>query len=212
MVGLYSYVDSLMTAKQATPDDDLISRLVAVQQAEGRVTWDELRNLLVTLVFAAHDNSCHQFANAMVAFARYPDQWTLLARRPELTAQAVEETLRWCPSVGILARFAVEDFDYHGVHISAGTRVAIGVYPAHRDPRAVADGGSFDITAERQFTPLLFGGGAHHCLGAALARAELAEALPVLTSRLGPPSIAGPVTWRPPTGIYGPNELPLRFG
>jgi cytochrome P450 len=54
--------------------------------------------------------------------------------------------------------------------------------------------------------------GVHHCLGAPLARAEMSEALPVLASRLGPPTIAGPVTWRPPTGIYGPNQLPLRFG
>jgi len=88
----------------------------------------------------------------------------------------------------------------------------IAVYPAQRDPRVVADGDTFDITADRQFTPVLFGGGAHHCLGAALARTELSEALPVLTSRLAPPSIAGPFTWRPPAGIYGPNELPLRFG
>jgi cytochrome P450 len=212
VVGLYGYVESLMTAKKAAPRDDLISRLVTVQQAEGRVTWDELRNLVVTLVFAAHDNSCHQLANAMVAFARHPDQWTQLARRPELTEQAVEETLRWCPSANTIFRFAAEDFDYHGVHIRAGTPVVIGVYSAHRDPRAVAGGDTFDITASRQVIPLLFGGGAHHCLGAALARAELAESLPVLTSRLGPPSIAGRVTWRPPTGIYGPNELPLRFG
>lgn len=59
---------------------------------------------------------------------------------------------------------------------------------------------------------LQFGGGPHHCLGAALARAEIGVALSVLVSRLGPPSIAGPVSWRPPIGIYGPNELPLRFG
>jgi cytochrome P450 len=88
----------------------------------------------------------------------------------------------------------------------------MGISAAQRDPRAFPDGDTFDITANRKAPPLQFGGGAHHCLGAALARAELREALPVLTSRLGPPVIAGPVTWRPPTGIYGPNELPLRFG
>jgi cytochrome P450 len=212
VVGLDGYVDSLMAAKQAAPGDDLISRLVTVQQAEGLVSHDELCNLLVTLVFAAHDTTRHQLANAMAAFARHPDQWTLLGQHPELTAQAVEEIMRWCPSTTLIFRVAAEDFDYHGTHITAGAPVMIAVHPAHRDPRAVADGDTFDITAGRQFTPLLFGGGAHHCLGAALARAELAEALPVLTSRLRPPSIAGPVTWRPPAGIYGPNELPLRFG
>src|SRR5215475_13136931 len=127
VVGLYGYVDSLMAAKQTEPGDDLISRLVTVQQAEGRVSHDELCNLLVTLVFAAHDTTRHQLANAMVAFAQHPDQWTLLGQRPELAAQAVEEIIRWCPSVAIVIRFAAEDFDYHGTHITAGTPVMIAV-------------------------------------------------------------------------------------
>src|SRR5262249_16244123 len=87
-----------MAAKKAAPGGtDLIAALVAVQQTEGRVTRDELRNLVVTLVFAAHDNMRYQFANTMVAFAEHPKQWTLLARHPELAAQAVEELMRWCP-------------------------------------------------------------------------------------------------------------------
>jgi cytochrome P450 len=212
VVGLTRYVDSLMTAKQAAPGTDLVSTLVTARQAEGRVSWDELRDLLVTLVFAAQDTTRQQFANAMVAFAEHPDQWTLLAQHPELAAQAVEEVMRWRPMANAIFRFATEDFDYHGLHIASGTAVSVGVYPPHRDPRAVPGGDSFDITATREITPLVFGGGMHHCLGAALARAEMGEALPVLASRLGPPTIAGPVTWRPPTGIYGPNELPLRFG
>jgi cytochrome P450 len=213
VVGLTGYVDSLMTAKQAAPGTDLISTLVTARQAEGRVSWDELRNLLVSLIFAAHDTTRNQFANAMVAFAEHPDQWTLLGQHPELAAQAVEETIRWRPVVNAIRRFATEDFDYHGLHITAGTVISVGVYPPHRDPRAVPGGDSFDITATREITPLLFGGGIHHCLGAPLARAEMGEALPILASRLGPPTIAGPVTWpRPPIGIYGPDELPLRFG
>src|SRR5262249_61716059 len=98
------------------------------------------------------------------------------------------------------------------LHIKAATSAMLGVRAAHRGPRAVPDGDSFDITATRQAPSLQFGGGAHHCLGAALARAELGESLPVLASRFGPPVIAGPVTWPLQTGIYGPNELPLRFG
>jgi cytochrome P450 len=83
---------------------------------------------------------------------------------------------------------------------------------AQRDQSVLHDADSFDISAARKMPVLQFGGGPHHCLGAALARVEVSEALLVLTSRLGPPSIAGPVSWRPPIGIYRPNELPLRFG
>src|SRR5262249_39202077 len=107
---VWGEVGTRMTAKKATPGGtDLISALVAVQQTEGRVSWDELRNLIVTLVFAAHDNTRYQFANAMVAFAEHPQQWTLLAEHPELAAQAVEELMRWCPSANALYRFAAED-------------------------------------------------------------------------------------------------------
>jgi cytochrome P450 len=212
VVGLYGYVDSLLHDKMAAPADDLISALLSVQQAEDRVSGEELRNLIVTLVFAAHDTTRHQLANAMVAFSGHPQQWTLLAQRPDLTAQAVEEVMRWFPSSTALYRFAAEDFEFRGLHIAAGTFLMICVQAAQRDPRAFHNGGSFDITATRRGSPLQFGGGPHHCLGAALARAELGEALPVLAGRLGPPAVAGPVTWRPPIGIYGPNELPLRFG
>ena len=65
VVGLNGYVDSLMADKAAAPADDLISALIADQQAGGRISAEELRNLLVTLVFAAHDTTRHQLANAM---------------------------------------------------------------------------------------------------------------------------------------------------
>jgi cytochrome P450 len=212
VVGLCGYADSLIEAKKATPADDLISALVAVQQAEGQVSSEELRNLIVSLVFAAHDTTRYQIANAMVAFSAHQEQWTLLAQRPELMTQAVEEVIRWCPSAGTFFRCAAEDLDYRGLHIAKGVFILICVRPAQRDPSVFANGDLFDITAARNVAPLLFGGGPHYCLGAALARAELREAMAALSSRLGPPSVAGPVSWRPPTGIYGPNELRLRFG
>lgn len=212
VTGLYGYVESLMSDKKATPTDDLISALVTVQQAEGRVTREELLNLIVTLVFAAHDTTRHQLANAMVTFSAHHDQWTLLGQRPELAAQAVEEVMRWFPSSTTNFRYAAEDFDYRGLRIAKGTFLFMCTHPAQRDPRVFSRGDSFDIAITREAPPLQFGAGPHHCLGAALARAELGETLPVLAARLGPPSIAGPVTWRPPIGICGPNELPLRFG
>lgn len=109
-------------------------------------------------------------------------------------------------------RSATEDFEYHGLPITRGTFLTMCVSVAQRDPRAFPGGDSFDIKVARSSPILQFGAGPHHCLGEALARLEIAEALPVLASRLGPPSINGPVTWRPQIGIYGPNELPLRFG
>lgn len=213
LIGLNGYVAGLMADKQAAPGDDLISALVAAQREDNLVSSEELRNLIVTLVFAAHDSTRHQLANAMVAFAEHPAQWNLLRGRPELAGQAVEEVMRWLPSAPTVYRFAAQDFDYEGVHFAKGAFITMCVAPAQRDPRAFTDGATFDITIPRRKTPLLqFGAGPHHCLGSGLAKAEIGEALPVLATRLGPPVVTGPLTWRPAIGIHGPNALPLRFG
>jgi cytochrome P450 len=212
VVGLNGYVDSLIADKAATPADDLVSALIAAQQDGDRISSEELRNLLVTLVFAAHDTTRHQLANAMVCFAEHHDQWTLLARRPDLAEQAIEEVMRWCPATNAIFRFARKDLEYEGLRIAQDTPILVCVAGAQRDPRAFSSADTFDISVTRQAPPLQFGGGPHYCLGAALARAELSEALPILARRLGPPSITGPLTWEPSMGINGPQALPLHFG
>ncbi|MFC4857855.1 cytochrome P450 [Actinophytocola glycyrrhizae] len=213
LVGLNGYVDALMADKSAAPADDLISALVAAQRADnGRVSMEELRNLIVTLVFAAHDTTRHQLGNAMVAFAAHPGQWRLLGSRPELAAQATDEVIRWIPSAATVYRFAAADFEYRGVRFAKETFFMVCVGIAQRDPRVFRDGATFDISVAGQAPALQFGAGPHHCLGAALARVEVAEVLSVLAGRLGPPVVAAPLSWRPPIGIHGPEPLPLRFG
>lgn len=120
--------------------------------------------------------------------------------------------MRWRTSATVVRRYAPEGFDYQGVHIASGTFLTFLLPVAQRDPRAFPDGDRFDILAVRDTPPLHFGGGPHHCLGAALARAELAEALPALARRLEPPRVVAPIEWRPLMGIYGPNKLSLAFG
>lgn len=210
VVGLHDYADSLLRKKRAAPGDDLISGLAAAKESETQVGWEELRNLIVSLVFAAHDTARHQLAKAVATFAEHPDQWTLLGQRPELADQAVEEIMRWSPAVTNVYRFAAEDLDFHGLQITEGTFLTMCVPAVQRDPRIFPSGQSFDITATHPAGVLQFGAGPHHCLGAALARAELAESLPALASRLTPPVITGLVTWSPPLGIHGPVSLPLR--
>jgi cytochrome P450 len=211
VVGLYAYVDSLVEQRRADPLDDLLSALIAAEESGDRLSTPELRNLAVTLVFAGHDTTRTQLGQALATFTEYPDQWELLSERPELAPQAVEEVMRWAPSVPTIFRFAVEDVDLHGVHVPAGTFVLLGAHAASRDPRVFGDADRFDITIQREAPHLSFGGGPHYCLGAPTARAEMVEALAALSSRLAPPSITGPVTWRPPTALYGPENLPLRF-
>ncbi|WP_033340564.1 cytochrome P450 [Catenuloplanes japonicus] len=212
VAGLDGYVDELMDRKAKAPGDDVISALLAATAEDGLASRDEVRNLLVTLVFAAHDNTKHQLSNCIVSFAEHPDQWRLLRSSPQLSDQAVDECMRWRPSGGNLFRRAVVDLELHGLEVPAGTFLTAAVLTAQRDPRAYPGGRVFDITVRREAPLLQFGAGPHYCLGAALARTELTEALPLLVSRFGPPSLPPePLPWRPALGTQGPEALPIRF-
>ena len=106
-------------------------------------------------------------------------------------------------------RIADQDFTYRDLDIKTGTFVYMMLDAAHNDPE-VFGGEGFDIT-KRRATQLTFGTGIHYCLGAALARAEMTEALPVLAARLRDPRLDGPTPWRPTVGVTGPISLPIRF-
>jgi cytochrome P450 len=94
----------------------------------------------------------------------------------------------------------------------AGTLVTTSLTGANRDPDAWEQPDVFDITLERGATQMTFGAGIHHCMGAALARAELQEALPILAARMPGLARNGDIEWKPLTfGIWGPAALPVRF-
>lgn len=146
---------------------------------------------------------------ALATFVEHPQQWRLLAERPELAGTAVEETMRVSPTTPVIMRVATEDFTFQGVTIPAGTHLVLLVAAANTEPETFGDA-PFDITAKRT-AQLTFGGGIHYCLGTWLARIKMQEALPILAARLPDLATAGPVTWRPHVGITGPITLPLRW-
>ena len=206
---LYGTVDGLVDRLRADPVDGLLSDLVAAEEEGDRLTQEELRAMVVGIFFAGHDTTRNQLARALVLLAGLPDQWELLAREPERVGAAVSEVLRLVPSVPVQSRTPKEDVELGGVPVRVGEFIAIVVAAAQRDPRAYGDP-SFRLDAVRPAT-LSFGGGVHHCLGHALARMELEEALLALTRRYRAPELAGPVEWRPPAGIFGPTSVPVRL-
>ncbi|GAB7044276.1 MULTISPECIES: cytochrome P450 [Catenuloplanes] len=213
VAGLDAYVAGLMDRKAARPGGgDVISVLLAAMAEDGTASRDEVRNLLVTLVFGAHDNTRHQFSNSIVTFAEHPDQWMRLRADPSLAGSAVEECMRWRPSAGALIRRASADLTFHGLDVPEGMIFTTAVATAQRDPRAYPGGRVFDIAARYDAPLLQFGAGPHYCLGSALARTELTEALPLLAARFGPPELpAEPLPWRPALGTFGPESLPVSF-
>ncbi len=209
---LTEYVSTMITERRADPRDDLLSDLIAVEEAGDRLSTDEMAMLAQAVLMAGTDTTRNQLACSVALFTEHPDQWALLAEHPELATRAVEESMRYLGAVRGTARFASEDIVYRDVLFPQGTLVATSLAGANRDPEAFDDPNVFDITRERGTVQMTFGAGIHFCMGAALARAELQEALPLLAQRMPGLERSGDNEWKPSSfGIWGPARLPLRF-
>jgi cytochrome P450 len=205
----YAWCDALLARKRAEPGDDLVSQLVAVEQAGDRLSDVELRHLVLNVLVGGVDTTQSQLAHALRLFAEHPDQWALLAREPERVPAAVEEVLRHAPITPFTARITTAEVVHRGVRFPAGTVVMVAAWSANRDG---AGPDAFDITAERPGARLLtFGAGVHFCLGANLARAELEEALTHLAPRMPGLRLDGPPRWGTVQGIYGMDALPVAW-
>ena len=208
---LDAYLKDLIARRRQTLSDDLISELIRAEEDGDRLTHDELVNLVAILLNAGTDTTRNQLAAAVQVLSDHPDQWALLAEQPELAPKSVEELMRHSPIVFAALRVATTDVELDGVLIPAGTYVIANTAAANRDPAVYDDPDRLDITRRGAAPMLTFGGGVHYCLGAHLARLELAEALKVITRRMPNARCIGPVSWRPIAGISGPTSLPIAF-
>ena len=208
---LDAYLDDMIVHRRQNLTDDVISDLIRGEDDGDRLTHDELLMLAVTLLGAGTDTTRNQLAASVHVLCDHPDQWALLARHPELATNAVEETMRHSPIVVATLRTAREDVEVAGVMIPAGTLVIANTAAANRDPAVYDDPDWLDITREGAPAMQTFGAGMHYCLGANLARLELAAALTVMTQRMPNVRRAGPAPWKPLTGLSGPAKLPIEF-
>ena len=208
---LENYLDAMVADRRDSLTDDLLSDMMRAEIEGDRLTHPELLTLAATLLMAGTDTTRNQLAAAVEVFCDHPDQWALLARHPELAPNAVEEVMRYSPVIFNTIRVAVEDVELAGHTVPAGTLVVANTAAANRDPAIYSDPDRFDITRGGQPAMLTFGGGVHYCLGAHLARIELAEALTTMARRMPNIRRDGPSTWKPITGISGPATLPIAF-
>jgi cytochrome P450 len=211
LAGCGRAVDELIAERTATGGSDLLSRLIAAEDAGDRLSAAELRSMVSLLMFAGQDTTRLQLGFAMAAFLDHPAQWRLLGERPELAEQAADEVMRVRPTAPVHWRVAAESFTFRGLDIPVGTFITVLASAANRDPAVFGADDGFDITVRRPASNLTLGGGTHNCLGAALARADMAEALAILARRLPTLALAGPIEWRPAVGITGPRTLPVRI-
>jgi cytochrome P450 len=173
-------VAALLSERRARPGDDLLSALVAAsEQGPDRFAEEDLVTLVINLLFGGHDTSRSMLSIGMALLLQHPRELARLRSEPSLAASAGEEILRCEPPIAVLAREPVEDIELGGVVLPKGEMVLLSVLSANRDPRVFSEPDRFDV-ARRSPRAFHFGWGPHHCLGAALARAEVQEAIPAL--------------------------------
>jgi cytochrome P450 len=208
-VQIQSYLHELVRVRRKRPADDLISALVAVEDHEHQLSEEELVSMAALILAAGFETTTGLLANGFLTLLHTPHQADRLRREPTLAKSAIEELLRYDPPVQILyGRTATEDMIVGDLSVRAGQRLINLLGAANRDPRQFSQ--PDQLRLDRDEGPgLSFGGGIHHCLGAALARLEAQVMLPMLLRRYPSASLAGEPVRRDGLMLRGYSSLPI---
>ena len=173
----------LVAAARTEPKDDVISMLASTEIDGDRLTDNEIAMFLNQLLVAGNETTRNTISGGLHALAQYPDQWSRLVADRSLIPTAVDEILRWTTAVIYFMRTATRDTELGGVPIDAGDPVVMVYASANRDEAEFGPtAGSFDVGRSPNHH-MAFGFGAHFCLGAAIARLEVAAVLEALLDR-----------------------------
>ncbi|MEJ2869311.1 cytochrome P450 [Actinomycetospora sp. OC33-EN08] len=207
-----AYMSALVDRAKADPGDDLLGMLV--REHGDDLTHDELVGIATLLLIAGHETTANMLALGTLALLRHPEQAALVRDDPDAVAPAVEELMRFLSIVhAAVPRAVVTDTEVAGQPLAAGEMVLVQLASADRDRALAEDPDHLDVG--RAAAPhVAFGHGVHHCLGAPLARMEMATAFPALLRRF--PTLAtttdvARAEFREGTFIYGMRSLPLTW-
>jgi cytochrome P450 len=204
------YLASLVAERRRSPGPDLISALVAAEEAGDQLSEDEVLTTAALLFAAGFETTTNLLANSLMALLDHPGQLAALRATPDLAAPAVEELLRFDAPVQILGRLTIEPVELGGTTVDAGERVVAYIGSGNRDPQRFDEPDRLRLDRADN-APLSFGGGIHYCLGAPLARLEAQVALPALVRRFPGLTLAGEPERRDSLTIKGFTRLPIRL-
>lgn len=220
--GRYRSVDTAIRGFQAwlaghlqqlrhTPGEDLLSRLVHVEDEDGqRLTDVELQVTALLLLAAGYETTTNLIGSGAVLLLEHPDQREVLVADPSRWPGAVEEVLRFEGPVQLTGRFATRDTELAGHRLERGTLVLAYVAGANRDPEVFAAPATFDVRRANARDHLAFSGGRHYCLGAGLARLEAEVALRTLFERFPHLALAGPPRRTSTRLLRGWTSIPVQ--
>jgi cholest-4-en-3-one 26-monooxygenase len=207
---LFAYFAELAEQRRAEPQEDLVSLLAGARVAGAPLSRDAILAYCLILVAAGNETTRNAISGGLLAFLEHPDEWRRLRAAPALLPRAVEEILRWTSPVVQMARTAVGEAEIGGQRICAGDTLVLFYPSANRDEAVFADPERFRVDRHPN-RHLAFGVGEHFCLGAHLARMELAAAFRHLARRLERVELAGPPVRLRSSMVGGIKQLPIRY-
>ncbi|MDH6130403.1 cytochrome P450 [Kitasatospora sp. GP82] len=212
---LRAYFATLTAQRRANPGEDLISALATARDGDEILNEQELTVMAMVLLITGQDTTTYEIGNIAYALLTRPDVLALLRERPEMLPRVINELLRFIPfrkGVGI-PRVAIEDVELSGVTIRAGDIVHVSYLTANRDGRKFDRPDELDLERTGP-SHMTFGWGAHHCLGAPLAEAEIEVAIGTLLERFPRLALAKPaeeVEWNTTSIWRYPLALPAAW-
>jgi cytochrome P450 len=206
------YFDHLVEVRRAAPEDDLLSVMIAAEEDGDRLTHDELIANAILMFAAGFETTTNLIGNGLVALCQNPDQLERLRADRSLMPTAIDELLRYDSPVQLDGRDALVDATLpDGTTVGAGDTVITMLGAANRDPDRFADPETLDV-GRTDNAPMSFAWGIHHCLGAALARAEGELVFGALLDRFsGIELLDDPPRWRRSLTLRGLDELNVRL-
>jgi cytochrome P450 len=207
---LAAYFERLIAERRGHLGDDILSNLIRAEQAEDPLSPLELLSQAIGLLIAGFETTIGLIGNGVRALCLHPDQLATLRADPALVGSAVDECLRWDGPIILTMRILHADAEFGGTVIPRNSPVWGMLAAANRDPAVFPDPDRFDV-ARRPNDHLAFGGGAHYCLGAHLAKVEGELAIGSLVRRFTDLELESPVVEWGMSLFRVPGRLPLRF-
>ncbi len=207
------YSTKIIEYKRNNLGDDLLSDLIRAEVAGDKLTFEELKMIVEVIIVAGIDTTRSQLGITTLMISGNPDLWNRIAVDNEARDRIIEESIRLDGVLKNVGRFASEDIEYNGVLFPKGTGINMPISAANFDPRVYTNPDDFDYERPNLIKDTLgYGGGVHYCLGTALARAELQEALSVLASRIPKFKIQDNVVYKESVEtVWGVRSLPIKF-
>jgi cytochrome P450 len=203
---LRGYFHELIERSRSHPGDDLLSRLIAVEESGDQLTEEEIVSTCNLLLIAGHETTVNLIANAILAMLRHPEQWAALGADAGRASAVVEETPRYDPPVQLAGRNALEDMVIGDTTMIKGDTMLVLLAAAQRDPAEYDRPDTFEPD-RGTLRHLGFGRGAHYCLGAPLARLEAGVALSAVTARFPDARLDSEPQYKPNVTLRGMSAL-----